>query len=222
MISDGNAHHGMEENSLKNLNKVRKQIGSVSVGALLFLLTLIAPNAEAKKRPKQPLPTDVQILGRIGLNGVRGVKMFVHEQQGRWYLYAGHASEQGFTIVDVTDPTDPKVVKSVSSQDQGSYGTLEQIGNVTFATTEGKSTDDSEDQKKTMAEKFNVWDLADPLNPTLIRQFSGVSSVLVDERKCIYVMDSEGLWILRKTQPNLPFPYGPNDPYPNGQDLYHG
>ncbi len=205
-----------------NLRNVHTQIALFFVGTLLCLLTLVTPSAEAKKRPRKPLPTDIQIVGHSDLGGVRGLNMFLLEQQGRWYLYAGHASEQGFTIIDVTDPTDPKVIKSVTAQDPGSSGILEQIGNLTFSTTEGKPAEGGGDPQTTVADKFTLWDLTDPVNPKALRQFSEVTGVLVDERKCIYVMDREGLWVLRKTEPYVPFPYGPNDPYPNGQDLYHG
>lgn len=205
-----------------NLRYAYAQIALFFVGTLLCLLTLVTPNAEAKKRPRKLLPTDIQIVGHSGLDGVSGLKMFLQEQPGRWYLYAGHASEQGFTIIDVTDPTAPKVINSVTAQDPRSSGTLEQVGNLTFAITEGKPADGGGELQTTVADKFTLWDLTDPVNPKSLRQFSGVTGVLVDERKCIYVMDSEGLWILRKTQPYVPFPYGPDDPYPNGQDLYHG
>jgi hypothetical protein len=198
------------------------RITGMLMTGLLLLLTMGAANAEAKKHRSKSVPTDLQVVGHSDLQGVSALKMFIQEQQGRWYLYLGHASEQGFTIMDVTDPTRPKLLKNVAAPDQGFSGQLEQVGNLTFATIERRLSDPGEAPARLARASFTVWDLTDPVNPQVLQRFADVTGVAVDERKIIYIVDSEGLWVLRKTQPYVPFPYGPNDPYPNGQDLYHG
>lgn len=206
-----------------NPKNAHQQIALIFVGALLCLLTIMTPDAEAQKPPQETQPTGMQIIGHSDLDGVRGLKIFLQEQQGRWYLYAGHASERGLTIVEVTDPAHPKVVKSVaSSKVPGSLGAVEQVGDLTFATTRGGPADDGVDPLNTVPGGLTIWDLTDPVNPQVVREFSGVSDVLMDARGCVYVIDRDGLWILRKAEPPVTFPYGPEDPYPNGQDLYHG
>ena len=82
-----------------NLKNAHPRIALIFADALPALLTLMTPNAEAQKRPQKTLPTGIQIVGHSDLDGIRVLKIFLQEQQGRWYLYAGHASERGFTLV---------------------------------------------------------------------------------------------------------------------------
>jgi hypothetical protein len=200
-----------------NLKNNYGRFARIAVAGVLLVGSALA-STEAKKHRKS-VPSDMQVVGHSALDGLRGVKMFVRENEGKYYLYAANQSSQGFAIVDVTEPREPKLIKNYQAT-AGVPGTLEQIGDLTFATIESKLEEGA--QNNLRATRFTVWDLADPANPKVFKSFSDVSGVFVDDRKLIYVMDGEGLWILKKAQPKSEFPYGPNDPYPNGQCLYCG
>ena len=55
------------------------------------------------------------MIGFSALGGHYGAfKMALnHPADGHWYLYMGHSFDQGWSILDVTDPRNPKYVKFI-------------------------------------------------------------------------------------------------------------
>ena len=63
----------------------------------------------------QPVPQgyfahNTEVLGYHDLNGKPAFKLAMQELNSRWYLYLAHLWHQGWSILDVTDPTSPQFV----------------------------------------------------------------------------------------------------------------
>ena len=58
---------------------------------------------------------DVKQVGFSALGGRYGAfKIAIkHAANDKWYLYTGHSFNQGWSILDVTDPTNPRYVKFI-------------------------------------------------------------------------------------------------------------
>src|ERR1700746_4216214 len=79
--------------------------------AAAALMIAVAPKGD-------PIPAcgvgqNVEAVGYSDLNGKPGFKMSIQKVGERWYLYIGMLWNEGWHIVDVTDPADPKVVKEI-------------------------------------------------------------------------------------------------------------
>jgi len=64
----------------------------------------------------------------------------------------------------------------------------------------------------TSTDDLVLWDLSNPAAPRVVQKFSGVVKWLQDERNFIYVLNSDGLWVVsepadqpEQTEPSLPF-----------------
>ena len=74
---------------------------------------LVAGTASADPIPPGGVGQNVEAVGYSDLNGKPGFKMSIQKVGERWYLYIGMLWNEGWQIVDVTDPGDPKVVKEL-------------------------------------------------------------------------------------------------------------
>src|SRR5262245_23048179 len=66
-------------------------------------------------RPSRGKTSNLEVVGFTGLNGRPGAFKLAlkHAKNDKWYLYAGHSFDKGWSIVDVTDPANPRYVKFV-------------------------------------------------------------------------------------------------------------
>src|SRR5579863_8111624 len=85
---------------------------ALSAGALALTL---ATAAKADPIPPGGQGEHVRVIGFSGLGGhFGGFKIAIKHTAGdRWYLYSGHSFNQGWSIVDVTDPANPRYVKFI-------------------------------------------------------------------------------------------------------------
>ena len=91
--------------------------------ALLLHFVAIAPSAIAKQKP-ETLADTVTVVAHLPLPGAPVNQIFLQEHGGKQYLYIQQASEEGFTIVDVTKPYRPNVVNRVKLPNKASGETL--------------------------------------------------------------------------------------------------
>jgi len=65
-------------------------------------------------KPPQPLHSlNIDPVGYSELDGRPAFTMAIREVHGRWYLYAGHFWDRGWSVVDVTDLTAPHVLNFI-------------------------------------------------------------------------------------------------------------
>jgi hypothetical protein len=84
----------------------------------------------------------------------------------------------------------------VSSMTAGETGRLKINGNIGFTTAAETSANSYADVKGELV----LWDISDPTNPRVVQRFTGVKRVLQDERNFTYVLDQDGLWVIRDKQ----------------------
>jgi hypothetical protein len=76
-----------------------------------FLLLALWPVTYATMAKADPIPPgavgqNIEAMGYSNLNDKPGFKMSIQKVGERWYLYLGMLWNEGWQIVDVTDPTE--------------------------------------------------------------------------------------------------------------------
>jgi hypothetical protein len=75
-----------------------------------------------------------------------------------------------------------------------------------------RETDDLSVRASASKDEVVLWDLSNPTAPRELQRFSGVVKVLEDDRNFIYVLNTEGLWVIsepdRKPQQDSSPAYG--------------
>jgi hypothetical protein len=158
--------------------------------ALVAFLAVVAPGADAKHRVPTSAEQPVTIVAHVALAGSPTNQIDLQENDGKQYLYIGANSNQGVTIVDVTNPGQPNVIRRLAWPNQASIGRLQLVSG-------GLAPADPTPSTRTV----KVLDLSDPANPRALLSFSGVTSTLNDEaHNLVYITNGEGLWIVRNNQ----------------------
>lgn len=168
--------------------------------ALLTLSAVMASSAAAKPRPEKPAEQPATVIAQLLLPGAPTRPVSVQEHGGKQYLYIEQASNEGFTIVDVTKPNQPHVIKRVAWPNEASAGKLQMVG-AGVALAAALDGDSGTVGGGYPTQSVRVLDLSDPTNPRTLQSFSGVTGILADDgRNLIYITNNEGLWILRYRQ----------------------
>ena len=106
------------------LTKFRWQIAICSV--IFAGISFAHPRpAFADQIPSGWEASNFKPIGYSDLGGHEAFKMAIKHVGDRWYLYMGHFVANGWSIVDVTDPTDPKVVKFLPGPTPTSAGQID-------------------------------------------------------------------------------------------------
>jgi hypothetical protein len=95
--------------------------------ALLLLFVAIAPSAIAKHKPETSADS-VTVVAHLPLPRGSVSQIFLQGHGSKQYLYIQQASEENFTIVDVTKPNRPNVVNRVKLSNKASGETLQMVG----------------------------------------------------------------------------------------------
>ncbi len=181
---------------------VHKAIVRNHAGAALVLLAFCAataPGANAKHRAVKPCGQPATVVAHLALSGATS-QMDLNENGGKQYLYIGANSNEGLTVVDITNPDQPSVIKRVAWPNEASTGRL-QIVSGGLAVAEGPDSDSMAADPPPSTRTLKVLDLSDPANPRTVLSFSGVTSTLEDEaHNLVFITNGEGLWILRNNQ----------------------
>jgi hypothetical protein len=167
---------------------------------LFAFVGVTAPGAGAKHRALKPVEQPVTIVAHVSLSGSQTTQINLQENDGKQYLYIAANSNQGVTIVDVTNPGQPNVIRRVAWPNQASSGRL-QLVSAGLALAEGPDSGSMTADPVPSTRTVNILDLSDPTNPRAILSFSGVTSTLNDEaHNLVYITNGEGLWIVRNNQ----------------------
>ena len=182
------------------METLRRSIVLVFVETLLLASLVVAKD----EPPKKPTDVPATVLAHLLLPQATGNQMLLQRENGKNYLYVQQASKQGFMVVDVSKPEKPDLLKRTAQPNQATTGNLEMVSpDVAIAEAPEKNpTTLSSSSHPT--ETIRILDLADPRNPKILQEFSGVTSLLPDAgHGLIYLTNNEGLWILRYNRPSL-------------------
>jgi hypothetical protein len=104
----------------------------IAISAVILAGILYAPprRAFADQIPSGWEASNMKPIGYSDLGGHEAFKMTIKHVGDRWYLYMGHFVANGWSIVDVTDPTNPKVVKFLPGPTPTSAGQIDLHGNL--------------------------------------------------------------------------------------------
>jgi hypothetical protein len=202
------------------VNKIRTSRFVEYAPALLLLLATVAPSASAKHKPEKPADS-VTVVAHLPLPGAPVSQLFMQEHGGKQYLYIEEASEEDFTIVDVTKPFRPNVVNRVNLPNKASGEQLQMVGaGLAIAEAPDAGTDGAGNALapakgegmvgggtggntgRSPTQFVRLLDLSDPANPQTLQTFDAVTSILLDDgRNLIYMTNGEGLWILSHNVP---------------------
>lgn len=160
---------------------------------ILAGLTTIAPLASAKK--PQTLPKDaIEVVGHIPLTGGPVSRFLSTQHYSSYYLYAEHEAGKNATLIDVTQSSRPAVLGDVAYPPNSGSNSLSVVaGTAALVSSEPAAS------PSTPPQTIRIMDLSDPRNPTVAREFTGVTALARDDgRGLIFVANSDGTWILRK------------------------
>jgi len=180
----------------------RKCVAGQFALAFSFLCLSIA-SAGASEQPA-PKPTDVpaNVIAHLPLPQATGSQMLLQKANEKQYLYVQQATKQGFMIVDVSKPEHPSLLKRTAESNQATAGNLEMVSPDVAIAEAPEKTPTTLTSSNHPTETVRVLDLSDPRNPKTLETFDKVTSILPDGRHgLIYLINNEGLWILRYNRP---------------------
>jgi hypothetical protein len=173
-----------------------------------LLLSLVPFLGGAALSAEQPLPkpTDVPatVIAHLPLPQATGSQMLLQKENSKQYLYVQQAAKQGFMVVDVSKPEKPSLLKRTAESNQATSGNLEMVSTDVAIAEAPEKTPTTLTSSTHPTETVRVLDLSDPRNPKTLETFTKVTSLLPDGgHSLLYVVNNEGLWILRYNHPSL-------------------
>jgi LVIVD repeat len=195
------------------MNKIRTskfvEFSASTLALLTIVLVVTVNSVSAKEHKSTGSATDSRVIAHIPFGELSAVDMAMQRRvNDKYYVYVQHAKNQGFSIIDVTNPAQPKSIGETAWPSPGGASWINVTGDVAIieenrvVPTSHASNDD-----------LVLWDLSNPSTPRVVQKFSGVVKWLQDERKFIYVLNGEGLWVISNTdhdseQTNSTLSYG--------------
>jgi hypothetical protein len=183
---------------MKTIPKTRRfECLWVLVGA--FLLPLCAGASTGDLYPSYT----TKIVAHVVLSAKPTRQMFLQQEGRKAYLYVRQASQQGYTVFDVTKPEQPKLLNQIS---QGNLTILDSGLAISETPDVARSSSSVNNAGRNQgggrnAELVRVLDVSDPVHPKTIKTFDGVTSIVRDDaRSLIYVANGDGIWILSHKQ----------------------
>jgi len=134
--------------------------------------TLASGAALADPFPPGGQAQNVEQIGFSALDGrFGGFKIAIkHAANDKWYLYTGHSFNQGWSIVDITDPANPRFVKFIPYvTDDKSIITAQ----VTLHDNLMITSLNSFRPQASPAPAVLLWDISDPENPKQVGSWMG-------------------------------------------------
>ena len=144
-----------------------------ATACVAVVLTSIASGTTlADPFPPGAQAENVKQIGFSALGGrFGGFKIAIkHTADDKWYLYSGHSFNQGWSIVDVTDPANPRYVKFIPYEtDDKSILTAQVTLHDNLMITSLNSFEPQKNPKPAVL----LWDISDPENPKQVGSWMG-------------------------------------------------
>jgi hypothetical protein len=187
---------------MKNLS-TSNLLGSITSAVTLLTLMLVftASNSSAREHKSKKVVLQSRIVAHIEFTGSSAVDMAMQKQdEGKRFLYVQHGRDEGVSIVDITNPSEARVIRTLQWPNPEASNRMNVLGNMAIINeTEILPAGATASKGDVM-----LWDLSNPADPKPLQRFSGVVKVLQDDRDFIYLLNGEGLWVI--SAPNRPAP----------------
>jgi hypothetical protein len=182
----------------------------------LLVLWLAAPANAAAQANSSEAEEHVKVVAHIELPRMHVNSMFVQHRDNKYYLYLHRPTRQAFAVVDVTKPEKPVIVERAAMSEpphtRVDVNPAEPSLAISVTPEDNPARPASADTGGAPTvvlptETVTLLNLSDPKHPKILKSFTGVTSFLTDDsRRLIYIVNQEGLWIVRhrQTQP-MPF-----------------
>src|SRR5579864_7299830 len=179
------------------MNKIRAskfvELSSSRLAILTIALVVTVSSASAKEHgPKGP-GAGSQVVGHISFAGLSVVDMAMQKKvNDKYYLYVQHSRDQGISIIDVSNPAQPKAVGVIPWPDPDVSSRMNLTGDLAIIAENSVLPM----HRSTSEDDLVLWDLSNPAAPQVVQKFSGVVRFLLDNHNFVYVLNSEGLWVI--------------------------
>ena len=162
--------------------------------ASLLLLASVSPSAAQQKDQKKS-GEEVQVLANLPLPDMKVNQMFVKEWNNKTYLYLHQPKEDTYALVDVTKPEKPTLVNRDAVKGSAPEGP---VADSPLAITTTKEEGSAKAVAELPTQTVNFVDLSNPKDQKNVKTFKGVTSMYSDDvNKLVYLVNGEGLWIVR-------------------------
>jgi hypothetical protein len=162
--------------------------------AIAVIFAALIPAASAKDKKTKDSPKDeIEVVGHVGLADGPVRRFLLTEHYSRTYLYAERDAGKSVTLIDVTKAAQPSVVADLANAG-GDSGNLTMVsGTAALVSSAAPASTPAPPQM------IRIMDFSDPKNPTVAREFAGVTAVMRDDRRgLVFIANGEGVWILQQ------------------------
>lgn len=164
--------------------------------ALLALVFCAAmPSAWARQHKPDPSQA-VLVVAHVPFNGKSLTDMSIQTQaNGNRYLYIEHAPEQGVSVLDIAKPAEPRLVSFIRWRNTKITHIKGVMAEAVLTQADANSAA-SQSETQPTSDPLVVWDTSEPSSPRLVQRFANVRRVLSDDRGYVYILNTEGLWVI--------------------------
>jgi len=184
------------------LNKIFKLASVVTIG----ILAAGASGAAARTASSESRKEHVDEVAHLPLDGMHVNQMFVERlDNNKVYLYLQRPTKEALAVVDVTNPDKPVLLSRDALQETAGSQVQPPAAGSALAIAfipERSPAYLSPATEPLPTQTVQFLDMSDPKNVKSVRTITGVTSVYADDaRKLVYVVNGEGLWIVRHFMP---------------------
>jgi hypothetical protein len=164
-----------------------------------FAFLSVTASVAKDKDKKETAGEEIRVLANLPLKDMRVNQMFLQKWGEKVYLYLHRPAEDVYALVDVTNPDKPTLLNANALKGTTAEGTAGGSPVAITATEEGKGQTAAAELPK---QTINFVDTTDPKGLKTVQSFKGVTSMYSDDaRKLVYLVNDEGLWIVRHRSP---------------------
>lgn len=136
---------------------------------------------------------EIRVMAKLPLKDMKVNEIISQDWEGKNYLYLHQPREDTYAMVDVTNPEKPALVSRSAFKISAPEGPVGASPLAISTLREG-----SQVPAELPTQTVNFWDISNPTNPKTIKTFKGVTSMYPDDaRKLVYLVNDEGLWIVK-------------------------
>lgn len=186
----------MTKSGRNNTIKVGLRNAALITGSIFTAIT----GATAKEHKPKTSANESQVIAHLSFNGQTAVDMAMEKEiNNKIYLYVQHSRDEGISVIDITQPSKAKILGVVSWPNSAVASRMNITGRLGIIT----ESVDAPNRDKTHPDLV-LWDLSNPVSPRIVEHFSDVVRWFEDERDFIYVLNSEGLFVISKPAERQP------------------